>query len=105
MKYASIVPLIGGETIAMENVFGQRPEYIMSYSDFQANDSQLLHYYNHEVPYLLLDQGGQALGKVDVCRPATNPRMLHEPLPYLVVREFGERGERESVSRSLSQQS
>lgn len=66
MKYASIVPLIGGETIAMENVFGKRPDYILSYSDFQANDSQLLHYYNHEVPYILLDQGGQAPGKVDV---------------------------------------
>lgn len=66
MKYASIVPLIGGETIAMENVFGSRPEYILSYSDFKANDSQLLHYYNHEVPYLLLDEGGLAPGKVDV---------------------------------------
>ena len=31
MKYASIVPLIGGETIAMENAFGKRPEYIVSY--------------------------------------------------------------------------
>ena len=25
-SYASIVPLIGGETFAMENVFGTRPE-------------------------------------------------------------------------------
>ena len=29
MKYASIVPLIGGETIAMQNVFGKLPEYIL----------------------------------------------------------------------------
>ena len=51
MNYASIVPLIGGETIAMERVFEKRPEYILSYPDFYANDSQLLSYYNNEVPY------------------------------------------------------
>lgn len=66
MIYSSIVPLIGGETIAMEKVFGKRPEYILSYSDFTANDSQLLHYYNHSVPYLLLDKGGLAPSRVDV---------------------------------------
>ena len=33
-RYASIVPLIGGETFAMQNVFGSKPEYIMSYKDF-----------------------------------------------------------------------
>lgn len=56
ITYASIVPLIGGETMAMQNVFGKRPEYILSYTPFQANDSQLLHYYNHEVPYYLIDR-------------------------------------------------
>jgi len=65
-KYASIVPLIGGETIAMENVFGSRPEYILSYTDFEANDSQLLNYYNHSVPYLKLDVGQLAPHSVDV---------------------------------------
>lgn len=54
--YASIVPLIGGETIGMQNVFGKRPEYILSYSAFEANDSQLLNYYNREVPYYLIDK-------------------------------------------------
>ena len=44
-KYASIIPLIGGETIAMEKVFGKRPEYILSYSGFGANDSQFLNYF------------------------------------------------------------
>ena len=66
VKYASIVPLIGGETIAMENVFGSRPEYILSYTDFEANDSQLLNYYNHSVPYLKLDVGQLAPHSVDV---------------------------------------
>ena len=37
MKYASIVPLIGGETLAMENVFGKRPEYIMTFEGFQKS--------------------------------------------------------------------
>ena len=54
MNYASIVPLIGGETIAMEKVFKKRPEYIISYEDFQANDTHLVEYYKREVPYYLL---------------------------------------------------
>ena len=54
MNYASIVPLIGGETIAMEKVFKKRPEYIISYEDFQANDTHLVEYYKREVPYHLL---------------------------------------------------
>ena len=65
-SYASIVPLIGGETIAMENVFGKKPEYIMSYSAFQANDSQLLEHYNNKVPYHLLDNFTGQLKEVDV---------------------------------------
>jgi site-specific DNA-cytosine methylase len=64
--YASIIPLIGGETIAMQNAFGKRPEYIMSYSGFYANDSQLLNHYKYEVPYHILDEGGSHGGKVDV---------------------------------------
>jgi site-specific DNA-cytosine methylase len=56
-NYASIVPLIGGETIAMQNVFGSRPEYILSYDGFQNNDSHLLEYYKREVPYHLIEDG------------------------------------------------
>ena len=55
MSFASIVPLIGGETIAMQNVVGQRPEYILSYSAFEANDNQLVEYYDKQVPYYHLD--------------------------------------------------
>jgi site-specific DNA-cytosine methylase len=66
--YASIVPLIGGETIAMQNVFGRRPEYIVSYEGFENNDRHLLEYYNREVPYHLIDDGifPEKLQKVDV---------------------------------------
>jgi site-specific DNA-cytosine methylase len=54
------VPLIGGETIAMQKVFGNRPEYILSYEGFSNNDKHLLDYYDRNVPYQLLDGDGVA---------------------------------------------
>lgn len=66
-NYASIVPLIGGETIAMQKVFGKRPEYILSYELFQANDYHLNEYYKNEVPYHLIgDDGVPDVPRVDV---------------------------------------
>ena len=52
--YASIVPLIGGETIAMQNSFQKKPEYILSYEPFKENDNHLVEYYKREVPYYVL---------------------------------------------------
>ena len=66
MNFASIVPLIGGETIAMENVFGKRPEYILTFDGFQANEEHLLNYYNNSIPYLNLSEGHSFTEKVDV---------------------------------------
>ena len=66
MNYASIVPLIGGETIAMENVFGKRPEYILTFDGFQPNEEHLLNYYDNNVPYLNLSEGHSYTEKVDV---------------------------------------
>lgn len=67
IKHASIVPLIGGETIAQQNILGSRPDYLLSYSPFKNNDSHLVNYYNNEVPYILLDtQGAPRLHGVDV---------------------------------------
>jgi site-specific DNA-cytosine methylase len=54
MKHASVVPLIGGSTIAMTKSFGTRPEYIMSYTPFKDNDQHVLNYYP-DVPYYNLD--------------------------------------------------
>ena len=54
MKYASIVPLIGGETIAMENAFGKKPEYILSYEAFGNNDQHIVEHYKNEIPYHIL---------------------------------------------------
>ena len=55
MNYASIVPLIGGETIAMQKIFNKKPEYILSYDPFKDNDNHLVEYYK-DVPYHLIDQ-------------------------------------------------
>ena len=66
MSYASIVPLIGGETIAMENVFKEKPKYFLTFDGFQDNESHLNNYYNHEVPYLNLSEGASYTEKVDV---------------------------------------
>ena len=54
MRFASIIPLIGGATIAMENVLQKKPEYILSYEDFKANDFNLVEYYKGQVPYYLI---------------------------------------------------
>lgn len=56
IAHASIVPLIGGETIAQQNVLGSRPEYILTYSVFGNNETHLRNYYKNEVPYHVLDQ-------------------------------------------------
>jgi site-specific DNA-cytosine methylase len=57
IKYASIIPLIGGETIAMENVFGKRPEYVLSFPGFENHDRQLIEHYKNEVPYMVIRPG------------------------------------------------
>lgn len=82
MKYASIVPLIGGETLGMQAAFGKRPEYILSYSPFVSNDSHLLKYYDNEVPYILLDKehDESAISQVDVVNtvcPCAGLSMMH----------------------------
>ena len=66
-SYASIVPLIGGETIAMERVFKKKPEYLLSYEPFKDNDTHLVEYYERKVPYHVLgDNRMDNLHPVDV---------------------------------------
>ena len=65
LKHASIVPLIGGETLGQINAFGTKPDYLLSYTPFSANDSHLVNYLK-DVPYILLDQGGKHPGYVDI---------------------------------------
>lgn len=66
ITHATIIPLIGGEAIASTQVFGSRPDYILSYDVFKNNEKHLLNYWNNEVPYYVLDKGGKAPHTVDV---------------------------------------
>lgn len=66
ISHATIIPLIGGEAIASAQVFGSRPDYILSYDVFKNNEKHLLNYWNNEVPYYVLDKGGKAPHTVDV---------------------------------------
>jgi site-specific DNA-cytosine methylase len=66
MKHATIVPLIGGETLGSEKAFGSRPEWLASYKPFTSNDKHLINYYKNEVPYHLIDDGEYPKTKVDV---------------------------------------
>jgi len=64
-SHASIVPLIGGESIGATRAHGQKPDYFLSYKAFESNDSHIRNYYK-DVPYYVLDEGGKAPHKVDV---------------------------------------
>lgn len=65
-SHASIIPLIGGETIASEQAFGKRPDYFLSYEPFWGNDKHIVNYYNNEIPYHVLDKGERPSHKVDI---------------------------------------
>lgn len=64
--HASIVPLIGGETIGSERAFGSPPIHFMSYEPFGANDSHILNYYENQIPYYVLDKGQAPTERADV---------------------------------------
>ena len=66
ITHASIIPLIGGETIGSEKAFSERPIHILSYEPFMGNDSHILNHYENEVPYHLLDRGEKPEKKADV---------------------------------------
>jgi site-specific DNA-cytosine methylase len=59
IKHAAIIPLIGGELIASERAFGTKPEYILTYSAFAANETHLLNYYENQIPYHVIDKLGE----------------------------------------------
>ncbi len=65
IKHASIVPLIGGETIGSMAGFEEPPTYMMSYTPFAANDAHARNYFS-DVPYYTLDAGETPTESVDV---------------------------------------
>jgi site-specific DNA-cytosine methylase len=64
--HASIVPLIGGETIGSARAFGAPPIHFMSYEAFAGNDSHILNYYENKIPYYVLDKGQAPTARADV---------------------------------------
>lgn len=62
MKFATIVPLIGGVTLGMEAALGKPPEFLLSYKPFSANDQHVHAYYNQTrklpIPLIHLDEHG-----------------------------------------------
>jgi len=67
IKYASVVPLIGGMTIGNKLAFGGDPEFFASYSAF-ADNEKLLYNYMPEVPRydIEADDLSEIYGSVDV---------------------------------------
>jgi len=71
MKHAGIIPLIGGEILASDEAYGQKPEYLMTYGGFEGNEKHLLNYYkehDHNIPYHVIDgeNAPKRYKKVDV---------------------------------------
>lgn len=54
ITYAGIVPLIGGMMFGAEKTLNKKPEFILSYPAFSANDSHLMDYWK-DVPYHEID--------------------------------------------------
>lgn len=57
MKYATIVPLIGGLTVANKQVVGHDPEALLSYSAFGENEKNVKANFP-TVPHVLIDEEG-----------------------------------------------
>lgn len=57
IKYAAIIPLIGGMVLGAKKATGQDPEYILSYDAFQSNDSHCRENFS-TVPYGLINDNG-----------------------------------------------
>lgn len=54
MKYISFIPLIGGMAIANQQATGKKPEFVISYKNFEKNESNLKNYWP-DVEWKLLD--------------------------------------------------
>jgi site-specific DNA-cytosine methylase len=60
IKWAPLIPLIGGQMLGAEKAFGKPPEAIYSYDGFQSNDSHYVNYQNvikgRNIDYVLMDE-------------------------------------------------
>lgn len=75
MKWAPVIPLIGGFPLGTEKAIGTPPQFIASYTGFWANDEHYYHYQNsikgRDVPYINLTEQHDHKAKLDfvVCTP------------------------------------
>lgn len=44
IKWAQIIPLIGGLPLGMRSVFNSDPEFVISFNGFQNNDKHFINY-------------------------------------------------------------
>lgn len=65
VKYACIVPLVGGMAFGAEKATGKKPEYMLSYPAFEGNDSMLTDYWK-EVPYHVIDPDTNKLPRLEI---------------------------------------
>ena len=56
-KWSTIVPLIGGQTVAGKQVLGSDPDCLLTYKPFADNEKNI-RAYMPDVPYEVLDDGG-----------------------------------------------
>ena len=63
-KYGSIIPLIGGMTVANQKATGDDPSFILSYPGFEGNDSHCVNHFS-DTPYYLIDPETNDLPEVD----------------------------------------
>lgn len=71
IKWAPIIPLIGGFPIGAEKALGTAPEGVFSYTAFGGNDHQYINYMNNtrglDIPVHLIDQNYSYSGpKIDI---------------------------------------
>lgn len=84
IKWASIIPLIGGFPVGAEMAIGKPPDYVGSYTGFWGNDQHYIHYLNEtrglDVPYINFSEDSGFKHEVDivVATPPLNVCGLHQ---------------------------
>ena len=58
IRYAGMVPLVGGMMIGAEKATGYKPEFMLSYDAFNGNDSMLLDIWK-DVPYKVINNDNE----------------------------------------------
>lgn len=82
ISWSAIIPLIGGLPLAMEQVFGTKPEFILSWSPFQHNDRHYVKYmrtHGWNGKYYVLDHVGESV------IPDITAEFNEEEIPYVDV--------------------